>query len=173
MATTSARDRPPLQQKTAHGECLSLNRAPSPRLPTVRYPTTLHKINTGIIRLSALVELNTYYRGIRGARLPERFWADVGDGFRGGVEYAVCSCTANIEVATGFATNKDTSAIIFAIQPNTFCRPASIQCVSMYPHENEFVYPPRTAFEVTRDRVQVLEGVSFLVLEVLPYYRVL
>ena len=39
-----------------------------------RYTTTLHSINSSIVKLSKLTKASKVYRGIRGGLLPNEFW---------------------------------------------------------------------------------------------------
>ena len=50
------------------------------------YVTTLHAINSGIIKLSKHTKACTVYRGVAGGVLPEQFWTPNDDGVMGGIE---------------------------------------------------------------------------------------
>ena len=50
------------------------------------YVTTLHAINSGIIKLSKQTKACTVYRGVAGGVLPEQFWTPNDDGVMGGIE---------------------------------------------------------------------------------------
>ena len=65
----------------------------SPRsLPLLlRYTTTLHVINSAIIKLSKLTSATKLYRGVSGALLPRPFWTPNQYNVRGGVEVALLS----------------------------------------------------------------------------------
>lgn len=130
-------------------------------------------ISAGISCLAAISTAGVkYYRGFSGGNPQESFWTSTKQGFRGGVEFAVMSCTPDPDVALLYANKDPSSSIMFEFQPSTLCRPASTQDFSLYPQFKEFVFPPLTFLEVTRDRVQVFGGHSVLVLEVQPFYRV-
>ena len=68
------------------------------------YTTTLHAINSAIVKLSKLTRATTVYRGISGRVLPDEFWHPNEFGVKGGVEAAFMSTTTNREVALGRAT---------------------------------------------------------------------
>ena len=42
--------------------------------PLRRYATTLHVINSAIVKLSKLTPVDTVYRGVSGGVLPDEFW---------------------------------------------------------------------------------------------------
>ena len=50
------------------------------------YVTTLHAINSGIIKLSKQTKACTVYRGVAGGVLPEQFWEPNEHGVMGGIE---------------------------------------------------------------------------------------
>jgi hypothetical protein len=51
-----------------------------------KYPTTIHSINSLILKASKLTKAGCVYRGITGATLLEAFWKPNKDGVRGGIE---------------------------------------------------------------------------------------
>ena len=51
-----------------------------------KYTTTLHGINSAIIKLGKLTKADKVYRGIAGMKLPDEFWTPNEFGVRGGVE---------------------------------------------------------------------------------------
>mgnify|MGYP004105517425 FL=1 len=52
------------------------------------YTTTLHVINSGIVKTSKLTYAGKVYRGMSGMALPEEFWTANDHGVRGGIEAA-------------------------------------------------------------------------------------
>ena len=64
-----------------------------------RYTTTLHCINSAIVRLGKLTVASKVYRGIGGMALPDAFWTPNEFGVMGGVESAFMSTTLNKAVA--------------------------------------------------------------------------
>ena len=63
------------------------------------FVTTLHAINSGILKLSRHTKAATVYRGVAGGVLPEAFWRVNAHGVRGGVERGFMSCTTDRAVA--------------------------------------------------------------------------
>ena len=51
-----------------------------------KYTTTLHGINSAVIKLGKLTKATKVYRGISGMALPKEFWEENAFGVRGGVE---------------------------------------------------------------------------------------
>ena len=51
-----------------------------------KYTTTLHGINSSVIKLGKLTKATKVYRGISGMALPNEFWEENAFGVRGGVE---------------------------------------------------------------------------------------
>ena len=58
-----------------------------------RYTTTLHVINSGIVKTSKLTFASKVYRGVSGMALPDAFWQANSHGVRGGIEGAFMSTT--------------------------------------------------------------------------------
>ena len=62
------------------------------------YVTTIHAINSCVIKLSKLTKACKVWRGIKDAMLPQEFWVPNELGVRGGIEYAgrmPCTCYAH------------------------------------------------------------------------------
>ena len=53
------------------------------------YTTTLHVINSGIVKTSKLTFATKVYRGVSGMALPDKFWTDNEYDVKGGIEAAV------------------------------------------------------------------------------------
>ena len=64
-----------------------------------RYTTTLHVINSGIVKTSKLTFASKVYRGVSGMTLPDAFWQANSHGVRGGIEGAFMSTTKDRRVA--------------------------------------------------------------------------
>ena len=58
-----------------------------------RYTTTLHAINSAVVKLGKLQPARKVYRGLKGGVLPAEFWEENQFGVRGGVERAFMSTT--------------------------------------------------------------------------------
>ena len=100
------------------------------------YTTTLHAVNSAVIKLGKLTKAETVYRGIGGKALPTEFWTPNDFGVRGGVEPAFMSTTLNREVAMTYASGSDVG-IVLAIRQGMVNRGADISWLSQYPHEKE------------------------------------
>ena len=67
------------------------------------FVTTLHVINSMILKLSRTQAAFTVYRGTAGGRLPNQFLKPNADNIRGGVELAFMSTTLNRDIAMEYA----------------------------------------------------------------------
>ena len=122
-----------------------------------KYTTTLHAINSAIVKLSKLTYASKVYRGIHNRVLPKQFWEANEYGVRGGIEAAFMSTTTDKEVALGYARGGgDASAagIVFEVQQGMVDRGADLSTLSQYPHEREILFAPLTGFEVKYTRVE-------------------
>ena len=70
------------------------------------YTTTLHVINSAVVKLSQLTIAAKVYRGISGKALPERMRKHAADNTRGGIEFGFLSCSLEREVAHKYATSQ-------------------------------------------------------------------
>ena len=109
-----------------------------------KYTTTLHAINSAIIKLGKLTKAIKVYRGIAGMKLPNEFWIPNEFGVRGGVEKAFMSTTTEQAVAMGYASGgrgaKQASiGIVIEVQQGMVNRGADISRLSQYPHEREIL----------------------------------
>jgi hypothetical protein len=89
------------------------------------FVTTLHILNSAILKLSKVQPAQTVYRGNQGGVLPKEFWEPNEDNIRGGIELGFMSTTTERAVAVKYSTgNKDKSSMIFEIQVSGdhFCR---------------------------------------------------
>ena len=118
-----------------------------------RYVTTLHCINSAIVKLSRLAKPQTVYRGIAGCVLPSEFWRGIG---HGGVEFAFMSTTADREVAMHYAkaNDKEAASCVMEVQMGMIDRGADLSWLSQYPAEKEITFPPYTGLEVVKTRVE-------------------
>lgn len=126
-----------------------------------KYVTTLHIINSGIVKSGKIMTATKVYRGISGGLLPQEFWEANKYNIRGGVEYAFMSTTLEKSVAMQYASSGAVGTV-FEIQMGMIDRGASLQWISQYPQEQEICFAPLTGLEVRSKRV---EG-SALVVEV-------
>jgi ankyrin repeat protein len=118
------------------------------------YTTTLHAINSSVVKLGKLSVACKVYRGINGRVLPEQFWTANEFGVRGGVEAAFMSTTTNRDVAMSYsAASGGGAGFVFEMQQGMVDRGADIGFLSQYPHEREILLPPLTGLEVQSARV--------------------
>ena len=113
------------------------------------YATTIHAINSCVIKLSKLTKAGKVWRGIKDATLPKEFWVPNEMGVRGGIEYGFSSTTTDREQALLYAgglEQKDASTI-FEMQMGMVDRGADLTWLSQYPHESEVLLPPLTGIE--------------------------
>ena len=81
------------------------------------YVTTLHAINSGIIKLSKQTKACTVYRGVAGGVLPEQFWTPNEHGVMGGIELGFMSTTTEREVALKYMQQSGKAAkMVFEIR---------------------------------------------------------
>ena len=99
------------------------------------YTTTLHVINSGIVKTSKLTYACPVYRGVSGLALPPAFWTPNAHGVRGGIEGAFMSSTKDRAVAMQYAASGG-RGIVFEIQQGMIDRGAIFGWVSQYPHSN-------------------------------------
>jgi NLR family CARD domain-containing protein 3 len=87
-----------------------------------RYTTTLHVINSAVVKLGKLQRAEKVYRGMAGGVLPEQFWTASQHNVRGGCEYGFLSTTRQGDVAFEYAAQRNGGAgIVFEIQVVEVC----------------------------------------------------
>jgi len=106
-----------------------------------RYVTTLHAINSAIVKLSKLTKVTKVYRGISGMALPEQFQTANAFGVRGGIETAFMSTSVDRKVALEYASSGKVG-LLFEIAQGMVSRGADIGFISQYPHEKEVSTKP-------------------------------
>ena len=118
-----------------------------------QYPTTIHAINSAVVKLSKLTVACRVYRGFAGARLPDSFFVPNKFNTRGGVELGFSSTTAERAQAEHYAAAGSASTLMVA-QMGMVDRGADLAWLSQYEHEKEILFPPLTGVEVLESRVQ-------------------
>ena len=126
------------------------------------YRTTIHAVNSCVIKLSKLTSACKVWRGFTDARLPDTFWSRNEQGVRGGVEYGFSSTTTEREQAIAYADGN--ASTLFEMQMGLVDRGAELSWLSQYPHEREILFPPLTGIEMVSSDV---DGQS-LVIQVRP-----
>ena len=117
------------------------------------YSTTLHVINSCIVKLAMLGTAEKVYRGISGGLLPDEFWTANQFNVRGGVECGFLSTTLDRQVALDYASQSG-MGVVFEIQQGMVDRGCDVSWLSQYPHESEILFAPLCGMEVQRTRVE-------------------
>ena len=113
------------------------------------YVTTLHAINSGIIKLSKQTPASTVFRGVAGGVLPKQFWAQNEYGVMGGIELGFMSTTTDRDVALGYMRQSGKEAkMLFEIRMGMIDRGADVSLLSQFPAEKEILFAPLTGLEV-------------------------
>jgi len=116
------------------------------------YTTTLHAINSGIVKLSKQTQATTVYRGVTGGVLPEEFWVPNEHGVIGGVDMSFMSTSPKRDIALGYMNSGDLpSKILFEIRMGMIDRGADVSMLSQYPAEAEILFAPLTGLEVAAE----------------------
>ncbi|KOO24567.1 pbs lyase heat-like repeat protein [Chrysochromulina tobinii] len=113
-----------------------------------KYTTTLHVINSAVIKLSKLTMATYVYRGVSGGRLPKHFRIANEYGVRGGIDPAFMSTTLDRAVALTYAASSNGPGVVFSMRQGMVDRGADIGWLSQYPHEMEILFAPLTGLEI-------------------------
>lgn len=111
-----------------------------------KYPTTIHCINSCIVKLSKLTKACKLWRGTIDASLPDTFFVPDEFNIRGGIEFGFTSMTTDKKQALHYA--KGNAATLFEAEMGLIDRGASMSEISQYPFEAEIVFPPLLGIEV-------------------------
>jgi hypothetical protein len=82
----------------------------------IPFATTIHVLNSAIIKLSRVQKAERVYRGTTGGQLPDKFWTPNRDNIRGGIEMGFMSTTTNRSIAMHFASSEDKPSVVFEMQ---------------------------------------------------------
>lgn len=118
-----------------------------------KYTTTIHVINSAVVKLSKLQKASQVYRGLTGGVLPDSFWTPDEQNVRGGCEYGFLSTTSDKVVASTYAASGGKAGIVFEMSMGMVDRGADLSWLSQYPHEHEILFAPLTGLELQRARV--------------------
>ena len=80
------------------------------------YSTTLHAINSAVVKLSKLTKATKVYRGVAGGTLPQSFQTPNEYNVCGGIEAAFMSTTVMRDVASAYASSSDGPGLLFSIE---------------------------------------------------------
>ena len=104
-----------------------------------------------------------YWRGLAGMAVATEFME------QGGTEYGCMSTSAAREIAIEFAGTKH--PLVFKYETENFMsRGADISFLSVYPDEKEALYPPLTYLSASKIRVEVIDGVKYIIVTVKPTF---
>ena len=117
-----------------------------------KYTTTIHAINSYVLKAAKLTRVAQLWRGFAGGVLPRSFWEADEDGIRGGIEYGFSSTTTQRAQAVHYSQGK--ASLIFEMRMGMIDRGASVVWLSQYPHEREMLFPPLLGMEALRSHVQ-------------------
>ena len=96
-----------------------------------KYTTTLHGINSAIIKLGKLTTATKVYRGVSGMKLPNEFWRPNQFGVKGGIENAFMSTSLDKSVAMGYAKGDGSRpGIVIEVQQGMVNRGAALSWLS-------------------------------------------
>jgi Leucine-rich repeat (LRR) protein len=112
------------------------------------FRTTLHVLNSAIIKLSRTQRAEKVYRGTKGGCLPPQFWEPNEQNVRGGIELGFMSTTTERKVAMSYAKAEIKPSIVFEMQMGMIDRGAPLQWCSQFPNEAEILFAPLTGLEV-------------------------
>ena len=115
------------------------------------FTTTLHVINSGLLKLSRIQPAVRIYRGMSGVKLPPSFIeSDDYKCVRGGVEYGFMSFSTESSVAERYARLGDnaSSSTVIEAEMGLVDRGAALDWLSQYPEEREICFPALTALSV-------------------------
>ena len=112
------------------------------------YITTLHVINSAVIKLGKLTRATKVYRGISKRTLPAELQRPNADNVRGGVEFGFTSCSLERDEALQYARSASsdgaavTTPILMEMEMGMIDRGADLTWLSQYPEEKEILFPP-------------------------------
>jgi hypothetical protein len=86
----------------------------------------------------------------------------------GGTDYACVSTTANQKVAVQTSAASSLPLVFKVVAKNRMARGADISFLSVYPQEEEFLYPPLTYLHCVKIEPETLHGMELLVATVEP-----
>ncbi|KOO30698.1 ankyrin repeat [Chrysochromulina tobinii] len=119
-----------------------------------QYVTTIHALNSGVVKLSRLQKPRTVYRVVSGGMLPKEFFEPDSKGIMGGVELAFLSCTSDRQVAFTHERGPldeprpDRPLMLFQIKMGLGDAGADVEFLSQTPMEKEVVFAPRSGLEI-------------------------
>jgi hypothetical protein len=118
------------------------------KIELLKWATCIAVLYEAVLKLSAVTGVMTVFRGLDESKLelPESFTdpSKAEQGFAGGVEMAFMSTTQDQEIAFQFSGGKGKRGSIIEIKFNAASRGANLQPFSIWPQEQELLFPPFT-----------------------------
>jgi hypothetical protein len=114
----------------------------------LKWATCIAVLYEAVLKLSTVTGVMTVFRGLDESvlELPESFTdpSKTELGFAGGVEMAFMSTTQDQEIAFQFSGGRGKKGSIIEIKFNAASRGANLQPFSIWPQEQELLFPPFT-----------------------------
>jgi hypothetical protein len=122
-----------------------------------RFVTTIHAINSGVLKLSVLTPMSKIYRGAAGMKMPESLLEPDSFGFKVAVESAFMSTTTDRTVAISYGQDWDPARglnQVYVAQQDAFNRGCVLSWLSQYPSEAE-VWAPEWGWPGSENSVYI------------------
>jgi len=130
------------------------------------YTTTIHVIMSGLRKLMWATPIqNTLYRGLGDVLLPIQLLEPDENGVRGGVEPGFISTSAKLKTALQYLRGKRQPTVL-EIRPGAVDRGASLEWLSQFPGEAEFLLPALSFMETMGITYRSVDGVTIRVVQV-------
>ena len=129
------------------------------------YTTSIHVINSCIVKMGKLTKVQPVYRGMSGRIFPEAVLVPNEQGITAGVEFGFLS--ASTARADAERESQDAHGMIIELEQDAISRGADLTLLSQYPHESRVVFAPSCLLQLVELRVDThpLSGKEFLVVE--------
>ena len=119
------------------------------------YLTTIHVLNSAIVKLGALTVAGKVYRAMYDVGLSKAALMKDSYGVSGGVDGAFQSWSRDFQTMAQYAAGGKTGAgLVYECQMDLINRGAEFAWLSQYPHEAEVTFNPLCAMEITGTRVE-------------------
>jgi hypothetical protein len=130
------------------------------------YTTTMHVIMSGLRKLMWATPIqDTLFRGLGDVLLPSELLAPDTYGVRGGVEPGFLSTSAKLKTALQYLRGKRQPTVL-EIRPGAVDRGASLEWLSQFPGEAEFLLPALSFLETLGITYRAVDGVTIRVVQV-------
>jgi hypothetical protein len=137
------------------------------------FTNTIHALVSAVIKIQRKVPLPdslTLYRGLGQAFLPKEFFESNKSGIKGLTEFGFMSTTRKRSVAIEYSGIKSGNpvATVLSMVCGAVDRAASIQALSQFPQEEEYLWVPMSYLEPAQDSHGQLETTANGVVKILP-----